>query len=616
MKQEMYTFACGCQWPIVGPPPRPGALPLLDIDTENLPFCPRVWEILGQGDTKGVFQLESYLGKKWTRMLQPESGEHIGALGSILRPGCLRAMVEGVSITEHYCLRKNGQEDIPPYHPVIDEILKLTYGCLCYQEQCLEIARRVAGFNLQEADALRKSIGQKIPEEMAKCKILFLEGAARQKVVPQEIAEELFNWIEKSQRYQFNKSHAMSYGLIGYDTAYCKAHGPVYQFANWLRFGSDKPDPLQETWELVQDARQHDIQVNPPDLRMQEAHFQTDGLQIWFGLTDIKGVGEKQMGPIRAAIAQAEDCLQKKITDWSWLDFLFFCSAGLAVSLVIRLIKTGALDWMKQPRQWMLDQLDHWSGLTDNEREWIAHRELAARGLLAMEVLYPLPEAPVAPEEPVLFADENEVKAYKENVKKYKARLRNHQSKCEKILLQREQKLKPYACLEDALVDVGKTRSEGGGTATKKRTGIIQSRLSLLQNKTSLRVDRPDWIAWEEEELLGVALTCTRVDAFDSRDVNTTCKEYAHGKIGYMVLGVQIEKTKEIKTKNGKNPGSLMAFLTVSDSTCLLANVVCFSNEYKLYRDLLREGNCIYMQGERHEKNGSFIIKKVSLMEK
>jgi DNA polymerase-3 subunit alpha len=243
----MYRFSCGCSWPVVGPAPREGALPLMDVDDDNLPFCPLTWDLLGRGDTKGVFQLESNLGRQWTKKLKPESGEHMGALGALLRPGCLRAVDdEGVSMTQHFCRRKNNEEEVKPYHEVLDMVLSPTFGCLVYQEQAMLLAQNLAAFNLQEADQLRKAIGKKLPEEMAKCKKLFTEGAKKAGLLTEAQAEEVFGWIEQSQRYSFNKSHAVSYGLTGYDTAYIKAHFPVAFYCSWLRFAREKQDPMQE----------------------------------------------------------------------------------------------------------------------------------------------------------------------------------------------------------------------------------------------------------------------------------------------------------------------------------------------------------------------------------
>jgi hypothetical protein len=155
--KEVYTFQCGCKFPILE---EREPLPLLDFDIRKVrKDCPAVWEMLGKGFTKGVFQLESRLGKTWCQKLKPDNLEHLTALGALLRPGCLQNKDEnGISTTEHYCLRKNGEEDVDVFHPSIEEILRPTYGVMCYQEQAMKIAEIVAGFNLQDADVLRKCI--------------------------------------------------------------------------------------------------------------------------------------------------------------------------------------------------------------------------------------------------------------------------------------------------------------------------------------------------------------------------------------------------------------------------------------------------------------------------
>ncbi len=167
--------------------------------------CPETYRVLADF-AQGVFQLESPLGKSFVKKLKPENLEHIGALGSILRPGSLENKDEnGISTTEHYVKKKNGLEEVKSYHPVIDNILSGTYNEMIYQEQAMEIAKECAGFTLMDADMLRKAIGKKIPEEMAKCKVMFLEGAKKAGVLSDEQAIEVFGWIEKSQRYSFNK---------------------------------------------------------------------------------------------------------------------------------------------------------------------------------------------------------------------------------------------------------------------------------------------------------------------------------------------------------------------------------------------------------------------------
>ena len=124
--------------------------------------------------------------------------------------------------------------------------------------------------------------------------------------------------------------------------------------------------------------------------------------------------------------------------------------------------------------------------------------------------------------------------------------------------------------------------------------------------------DTPAWIAWAEEKYLGVGITCNRVDGCkDAIKANTTCKEFIDGKSGHMIVAVEINKIKQITTKNGKSAGSKMAFLTVSDSSCALDNVICFPNQWEKNQGTLQELNTILLQGERDKRKGGFIVQKV-----
>lgn len=203
---KYYKFECGCSWPIIEESKIEGALPLMEVDPLKLPFCQATWDLFARGDTKGVFQLESDLGKQWSKRLRPKNAEHLSAIGALIRPGTLRALDEnGISMTAHYCKRANFEEPVESYHPIVDEILKSTYGSLVFQEQAMELSKSVAGFTLQEADKLRKAMGKKLASEMAKCKKIFIEGAKKVEIVSEKQAEEIFGWIEQSQRYSFNK---------------------------------------------------------------------------------------------------------------------------------------------------------------------------------------------------------------------------------------------------------------------------------------------------------------------------------------------------------------------------------------------------------------------------
>jgi DNA polymerase-3 subunit alpha len=165
----------------------------------------KTWQLFADGRTKGVFQLESNLGKNWSKKVAPNNIEELSALIAIIRPGTLKAFVDGKSMTQHYVDRKHGREDVTYLHPILEDILKPTYGVLVYQEQSMRIAEKVAGFNLQEADVLRKAIGKKRADLMNEVKKSFIAGAERVGIVTKEEAEEIFGWIEKSSRYAFNK---------------------------------------------------------------------------------------------------------------------------------------------------------------------------------------------------------------------------------------------------------------------------------------------------------------------------------------------------------------------------------------------------------------------------
>lgn len=169
--------------------------------------CKETYRILSEGLTEGVFQLCSPLGKSWVKKVLPTEMEHISALGSVLRPGCLESKdSKGNSITVRYERKKNGKMPLSTYHPIVDTILAPTFGENIYQEQSIELAKQCAGFSLVEADLLRKGIGKKIPEIIAQCKKDFLSKGKELGIFTDEQLAEIFGWIEASQRYSFNHS--------------------------------------------------------------------------------------------------------------------------------------------------------------------------------------------------------------------------------------------------------------------------------------------------------------------------------------------------------------------------------------------------------------------------
>ena len=273
-----------------------------------------VLDLICEGYTKGVFQLESQLGRSWAKKVRPKNINELAALISLIRPGCLKAFTDGKSMTQHYVDRKANIDPVTYPDESLEHILEETYGVLVYQEQSMMIAQELAGFTLKEADSLRKAIGKKKAGLMSEVKTAFLEGAEERGIVTKEVAEEIFSWIEKSNRYAFNKSHAVSYAINAYWSAYCKLHKMVSFYVAYLNHSERKPDPQKELKELIMDARIADIEVYPPRLQHLYTDFVSKGDKIYFGLRHIKHVGKKECEKIEQIL--------EGIANYTWMDVL------------------------------------------------------------------------------------------------------------------------------------------------------------------------------------------------------------------------------------------------------------------------------------------------------
>lgn len=336
----------------------------LDINIENIDLnCARTWDLISSGNTKGCFQLESRLGQSMSKKLKPTNIEQLSALISIMRPGCLEAFRDGKSVSNHYIDKKNQNESVDFFHPILEPILSTTYGEMVYQEQAMQICQKVANFDLTEADQLRKAIGKKKPEEMVKIKKLFLNKSESTGILSKQEAEELFGWIEKSQRYSFNKSHAISYAYNAYLSAYAKAHFTLEFFASYLKFAKDKIEPMKEIQELVSNANEMNISIVKPSMLMPEKDFFIDTINqsIRFGLTNIKGLGDS-----------VYDKLSLLLAKHNVKDMTFIHTYGLILRYINStackgLISTGSIDHIPISRNKMLFYYDILSHLTDRE---------------------------------------------------------------------------------------------------------------------------------------------------------------------------------------------------------------------------------------------------------
>ena len=251
---------------------------------------PAVYELLKRGDTVGVFQLESEGMRRTLAAVKPTCFEDIIALVSLYRPGPMDNIPT-------FGARKNGREDISYPHPMLENVLKETYGIFVYQEQVMEAAKVLAGYSLGEADLLRRAMGKKIKAEMDAQRAGFVAGCERVNGIAKGKANELFDLIDKFAGYGFNKSHAAAYALVAYQTAWLKAHHPVEFFAASMCFDMHQTDKLAI---FVDDMRRLEVPCLPPSVNDSEAEFAVEdggegGLAVRYALGALKGVGEKAM---------------------------------------------------------------------------------------------------------------------------------------------------------------------------------------------------------------------------------------------------------------------------------------------------------------------------------
>lgn len=251
------------------------------IDWSSLPLDDAAtFDLLNQGKTLGVFQLESGGMQDLAKQLHIDVFEEIIAVGALYRPGPMDMIPSFVS-------RKHGKEAIEIDHPLMKEILEETYGVMVYQEQVMQIASRLAGYSLGEGDVLRRAMGKKDREEMARQKEKFLIGC-REKEISEEIASTIFSKIEKFASYGFNKSHAAAYAYLSYATAYFKANYPKEWMAALMT--CDRDD-LSKVAKFIREARAMYIEILPPDVNESGLEFAASPGGIRFALSGIKGVG-------------------------------------------------------------------------------------------------------------------------------------------------------------------------------------------------------------------------------------------------------------------------------------------------------------------------------------
>jgi len=381
---------------------------------------------------------------------------------------------------------------------------------------------------------------------MAKVKVDFIDGCKKVGIVNEEEAEQIFGWIQEGQRYLFCAGHSYSYATIGYWTAYAKAHFPLHFVTAWLYYAHEKMDAQEEVQQLVSDARYFGIPVLPPSLTRlfngDPGHFSMFKDSVYFGIGDIKKIGEAHVKKTLDSVKEIEKIIGKEIGEWSWTDLLIHFSDTISQTVVNGLVQAGATDYMGGSRSEKIHEFNEWRKLTQKERDFIK-KDLTGDCLLIDAI---------------------------------------------RMLLI-------------------------GGKLSKPRRAKIEDIVKSLNNPSFSVMDDAYYIADHEKELLGIPLTCTKLDTcHNDVEPNTTCKEFLQGKSGNISIRVEIIGANEYIIKSGNSKGQKMLFLTVEDDTASLESVVVFPSVLHENQSILISGGTVVLEGKRDTKQGnSFIVENV-----
>jgi DNA polymerase-3 subunit alpha len=533
-------FSCGCEYE--------------KLDWEKVPLdCQATWDLICNGFTKGVFQLEKPLGKRWAKKIQPRNIEELSDVISIIRPGPTKAEFrenpekEGkqLTIADTYVQVRNGKIKPEYLHETLEPVFKDTFSVPIYQEQIMRICTDFAGFSMLEADDMRKAVGKKVPEKMKKLHSKFVEGAKKQGH-EEGMAEIIFSWIDKFSGYGFNKSHGVGYAMLGYLTAYAKVHFPVFFFKHMLANSDAKAESAEEIKELVNEAKLAsmwsgvNIDIVPPSLKNGNDDFSVENdSRILFGLSHIKGVGAAAMRDIKKGNIGKID---------NWRDFLSRVILGdpkaadgdgkpINKGVIEALIKAGALEYLKN---------EHAKHRIEMLRQFKILHELTEREVARFFELWTCSE----PFEHVMF----------------------------KLLESGVPKGARPERIKQTILDINK---ELGGSVGRMVIGY-------------------------EKALLGIALSGAETDLYRNPKVNTSCRDFVRlNNKANCTLGVIIDDIRAFKDKNG----NMMAFIKVSDGTYGLDSVIMFSKTYAGFSWILDIGKPILINGRKD--NDSLIINHI-----
>ena len=315
------------------------------IDINHIPLNDeKTYDLIRRNETTAIFQLESDGMKKLIKRLQPDGFDDLIALVALFRPGPLQS-----GMVDDYIDCKHGKAQIRYPHPKLEHILKPTNGVILYQEQVMQIAQELAGYTLGAADLLRRAMGKKKPEEMAKQRTIFTEGAVKNGV-DEWVAKGIFDLMEKFAGYGFNKSHSAAYALIAYQTAWLKTHYPAYFMAAVLSSDMDNTDKIVMLRDEVESMK---LKLNAPSVNQSHYKFTVENEStIRFGLGAIKGVGE----------AAIENIINDREEDGHFIDLFDLCRRidlrKVNRRVLESIIRSSAADELGPSRSRMISSLN------------------------------------------------------------------------------------------------------------------------------------------------------------------------------------------------------------------------------------------------------------------
>ena len=328
----------------------------IDLDLAFIPLTDsKVFELFSEGKTNGIFQFESGGMKTELRRLKPERFEDLIALNALYRPGPMDMIPDFIK-------RKQGLIEVRYPHPVLEEILKETYGVIVYQEQVMQIASKMAGFSLGQADILRKAMGKKMASVMQSMRDKFIEGARKNKIA-EKTAIQVFDLMEQFAQYGFNKSHSTAYALLAYQTAYLKVHYPVQFMAALL---SSEIGNTEKIVMYIAECKDMGIRVLPPDINESALDFRSMDAAIRFGMLAIRNVGE----------AAIRSVLEFRAQHGRFRSLFHFCeevdTRSLNKRVLESLVKSGALDslgWKRSQCMALIDTAIEYGQKVRRDRE-------------------------------------------------------------------------------------------------------------------------------------------------------------------------------------------------------------------------------------------------------